>query len=159
MQTKRLQISIEWQWRQRQMLTNGFLAFFDDFLPFDLELPRWFMKVIRGPQFNYSGGGRSFLPGQMIYFTSCLQYLFHTLPQAKYLFHFLVIYFFVYKVESQTRLGIDVGEARLYKLKCQLMRDMKYLFFRQLFISWKLNIKIFKSSHVVYDLSGCHGNQ
>ena len=60
----------------------------------------------------------------------------------------------MYKVGSQTGLGIDVEvketrEAALHKLECNfLFRAIKYLFlmcFKQLFISWKFGRKIFIS--------------
>ena len=54
--------------------------------------------------------------------------LFHTLPRTKYLFHFLSNYYSVYKIGSQTRLGIDMidvgvketSEKRRHKFKCHL---------------------------------------
>ena len=52
--------------------------------------------------------------GKLFISPVCNIFFISTLPQAKYLLHFLRISFSVYKVGSQARLSIDVGiEARL----------------------------------------------
>ena len=50
----------------------------------------------------------------LFHLLSAIFYLFQTLPQAKYLFHFLIKKNSVYNVVSQPRLSIDVGVKDIF---------------------------------------------
>ena len=89
---------------------------------------------------------------------SAILYLFHTLPQAKYLFHFLQLKNSVYKFGSQTglSLSIDTGfnhlmmprEARQTFFQGPLNIYLQHVHYLSLFISWKFRLqsqlKLFK---------------
>ena len=89
-----------------------------------------YMSSIRRPPFNYQGGFGIFeLDKLFISPPVCNFYLFHTISQAKYVFHFLEKKS-VYKGVSQARLIIDVGvnetsEARLNTFNRHLMMRNK----------------------------------
>ena len=77
-------------------------------------------NYIRGPPFNYQGGGVEFLnvTNYLLLILTAILYLVHTLPQAKYLFHSLIFFFLSTKLDQKLCLVL------MWELRRRTKRDL-----------------------------------